>query len=59
LVLGVWHAKVFKKITFSRELVLLMASTRRFGFNNRNFGGFFRARGPKNLFWIAVAKAAA
>jgi hypothetical protein len=36
-----------------------MPSLKEFGFKNRNFGDFFQARGPKNLFWIAVAKAAA
>jgi hypothetical protein len=36
-----------------------MAATKGFGFKNRNFGDFPRARGPKNLFWIAVAEAAA
>jgi len=36
-----------------------MASTRGFGFKNRDFGGFFPGKRYQKLFWIAAAKAAA
>jgi hypothetical protein len=47
-----------RKLFFLKEICAIMASNRGFGLKERNFGRFFRARGHKNLFWIAVAQAA-
>ncbi len=58
-VLRVWCAQNSGKKYFFKETCATMGSTRGFGFKSRNFADFFQARGPKNLFWVAVAKAAA
>jgi hypothetical protein len=55
----VWYAKIFEKITFSRKLVLSLRRREDSASRTETLGDFFRARRPKNLFWIAVGKAAA
>jgi hypothetical protein len=44
---------------FEKASLCYNASMGKFGFKDRNLGGFFPGRIPKDLFWIAVAKAAA
>jgi hypothetical protein len=51
-------AKNLRKRYFIEETCANMAFLRGFDFKNRNFGDFSQARGPKNLSWIAVVKAA-
>jgi hypothetical protein len=53
------YAKNSRKKYLIKETGATIASTREFGLKNRNFGSFFRARDPKNHFWIGVARAAA
>jgi hypothetical protein len=49
-----------RKITFhSKESCANIQGPKEFGYKNRNLGEFFRVRGPRNFFWIAVVKAAA
>jgi hypothetical protein len=54
-----WSVNNSERELFFKETCAIIASNRGFGLKERNFGEIFRARGPKNLFWIAVAKAGA
>ncbi|MGD0828618.1 MAG: hypothetical protein ABSA09_11110 [Desulfobaccales bacterium] len=50
--------KFLKKfLVFFKEACAIMASTRGFGFKNRNFWGIFSGQESQNLFWIALAEA--
>jgi len=53
-----WYAKNLGKIYFFRQSHAIMALTRGFGFKNKDFGRFFRANKPKNLFATRVVKVA-
>jgi len=50
-------AKIQGKNIFSRKLVLPWRRREDLASRTETLGDFFQARGPKNLFWIAVAKA--
>jgi len=48
----------FFKIYFFKETCVIIASTRGFGFKNRNFGGFFPGKRSSKPILTVVAKVA-
>jgi SAM-dependent methyltransferase len=54
----VWYAQLIEKIPFLSKLLLSWRRREDLASRTETFGDFFRARGPKNLFGIALAKAA-
>jgi hypothetical protein len=54
-----WYAQIIDKIFILRKFMLSWRRREDSASRTETFGDFFRARGPKNLFWIALAKAAA
>jgi hypothetical protein len=54
-----WYAQIFEKILFLQKVVLSCRRRENSASRTETFADFFGARGPKNLFWIALAKAAA
>jgi hypothetical protein len=59
LVLRFRYSQNSGKKYFFKETCVTIVLMRGAGFKDKNLGDFFQARGPQNLFWSAVAKAAA